>query len=667
VLLFTQKKETAAFLTGSLGSSCRLLTAEDQRRSAELVRLADLVIIDIAGGQRFDPLFLQTLRGINARAHYAALSDAAAQVDHAAGFDSVIDMSMNRDSLRQTIIREIERTDMRHELEIMKGRREETAAPGFSAPPALPAPQIVRHLTTLVNRRIFDADAFMQNFVTTFKEVSKVSRAALIVKDPQSTQAYRVQASFGIEEDLLKYLTFSAGEGILGGMARDCAIMRKESAHYKAARELDLLKVMYAVPLVSDKGLYGVLAFNNRVTGVPFSDEDLLGFYELSASVAQVAERTADFGSLHLQRYVSENVIDEISSGVVTVDAKGRLTTVNKAARGMFGIAPGDASEVARAKLTPAFLSVIKETLESGLAHGFHEVAVNGTSHILDVDAYRITDAAGHLVGASFVFDDPHYETTIEKEARQAERLEFVNKIALRSSHELRNCLVSIRTFTQLLPEKYVDEQFRKDFYSVVSKEVERLSSLVDKLLFFAQPISLQYAKVNINELVDQSISAIKGSEDGSVTVNKHFSHQLPFIEVDREQMTKAFANIIQNAHQAMQKGGRLIITTRESIQDGSGESALVVQFRDTGKGVSLPDNQEVFEPFFSTKSRGLGLGLTIAKKIVEEHGGSVRFESKKEGGAEVLVVVPREPRKASTVALGGAPHAHKGTDSLRT
>jgi nitrogen-specific signal transduction histidine kinase len=301
---------------------------------------------------------------------------------------------------------------------------------------------------------------------------------------------------------------------------------------------------------------------------------------------------------------------------------------------------------------------MIRETLEGSADVRGREITLGDSRHILEVNAFRITDEAGAVIGASFVFDDPHYEKNIERAARKSERLEFVNKIALRSSHELRNCLVSIRTFTQLLPEKYVDEQFRKDFYSVVSKEVERLNSLVDKLVFFAQPLTLQYGKVNVNELIDQSLSFVKGNEESTVTINKNFSHQVPFVEIDREQTVKAFGNIIQNAMQAMQKGGRLIISTKEAVQEAPGGRMLTVQFRDSGKGVALQNSDEVFEPFFSTKSRGLGLGLTIARKIIEEHGGTVRFDSNKEGGTEVTVFIPREPRRSHTLASGTMPQA---------
>lgn len=657
VLLVSKKKSTGEHLAESLGSLAPLISCPETARLGELAKVADLVVLDMTDQEVDHTAALRILRESHPDLPlfvYGEEGSPGIPGLHSAG---ILHAGLSKETVSAVVGKEMRGVEMKRELAYLKEKGQEAQRATRSEILATTSSRSLSHLTSLLNNDIFDGETFLNNFLQIFKEVSRVSRVAAIMKREGAGGVYRVCASAGIEEELVQYLVFSDREGILAHLAQELGVLRKEGAPYKALREFEALKVLYAVPLIGRKGFIGALVFNNRITGGILTDDDLLTYYELASAAGKVLERAQEYNSMYMKRHFAENLLDAVKSGVITFDRKGKLVDMNRTAREIFNVSSADALEIKKGKLPAEFLAMIRETLEGTADVRGREITLGDSHHILEVNAFRITDESGQVVGASFVFDDPHYEKNIEKEARKSERLEFVNKIALRSSHELRNCLVSIRTFTQLLPEKYVDEQFRKDFYSVVSKEVERLNSLVDKLVFFAQPLTLQYGKVNINELVDQSLALVKGNEESTVTVNKNFSHQTPFIEIDREQVVKAFGNIIQNAMQSMQKGGRLVISTKEVVLEGAGRT-LIVQFRDTGKGVALQNSDEVFEPFFSTKSRGLGLGLTIARKIIEQHGGMVRFESKKEGGAEVTVCIPREPRLNKNIAVGSVPQS---------
>lgn len=229
------------------------------------------------------------------------------------------------------------------------------------------------------------------------------------------------------------------------------------------------------------------------------------------------------------------------------------------------------------------------------------------------------------------------------KEGLRKQQLEIIGRMAMRSSHELKNCLVSIRTFTQLFPEKYADEQFRKDFYEVVSKEVERLNGLVEKLLFFAQPVQLKFSQEKITDLISEALTLFAPADLQNIQMHKVFGHKHPTIWLDRQQMLAVFYHILQNAIQSMGNGGKLVIVTEDHPHPDYAEGVLAVRILDNGRGIALKDKEETFEPFFSTKARGIGLGLTIARRIIEEHGGTIRLESGKDKGTEVILCLPRK------------------------
>ncbi len=247
------------------------------------------------------------------------------------------------------------------------------------------------------------------------------------------------------------------------------------------------------------------------------------------------------------------------------------------------------------------------------------------------------------------------------KETLRKQQLEIIGRMAMRSSHELKNCLVSIRTFTQLFPEKYADEQFRKDFYSVVSKEVERLNGLVEKLLFFAQPVQLKLTQEKVTDLISEAFTLFAPEDLQNVQLHKVFSHKQPTLWLDRQQMLAVFFHVIQNGLQALSGTGKLVVVTEDHPHPDYADGVLVLRFLDTGRGVALKDKEEAFEPFFSTKARGIGLGLTIAKRIVEEHGGTIRLESNKDKGTEVILCLPRKIPRWETEATAQNPaEAHQ-------
>jgi signal transduction histidine kinase len=211
-------------------------------------------------------------------------------------------------------------------------------------------------------------------------------------------------------------------------------------------------------------------------------------------------------------------------------------------------------------------------------------------------------------------------------------------------AHEIRNPLVAIRTFTQLLPERYNDAEFREGFQGLALKEVDRICGLITDLLSFARPSRPNVAEENIAEVVD-GIARILETEakEKGVEIKKDFAENLPKVWIDREQMKQVFMNLILNAIQAMQEGGAIYILTRPNSKNEAGEPGQFVQveIRDTGTGIPEENLDHIFDPFFTSKDEGSGLGLSISHQIVQEHGGYVTVESKIGTGTSFFINLP--------------------------
>ncbi len=224
---------------------------------------------------------------------------------------------------------------------------------------------------------------------------------------------------------------------------------------------------------------------------------------------------------------------------------------------------------------------------------------------------------------------------------RRADRLASLGTLTAGLAHEIRNPLVAIKTLTQLLPERLEDEEFRSHFLSIASGEVERISHLVNELLDFARPSNPKLEFEDINSILDGMILLVSTeSKKKHIQIQKQYLPDLPPVKVDREQIKQVFLNILLNAIDATPENGTLTVKTRSFTKPG-GELFLQVEFKDTGCGIPQEHLEEIFNPFFTTKTSGSGLGLSISNQIVQDHKGYISVESQVNQGTSFFVNLP--------------------------
>jgi len=224
---------------------------------------------------------------------------------------------------------------------------------------------------------------------------------------------------------------------------------------------------------------------------------------------------------------------------------------------------------------------------------------------------------------------------------RRADRLASLGTLTAGLAHEIRNPLVAIKTFTHLLPERIDDEEFRDKFLQIASGEVDRISSLVTELLDFARPSDPKLEMENINIILDGMILLVSTEANKKqINVTKSYDSNLPFVQIDREQMKQVFLNILLNAIEATPEKGKITVRTRSFLKP-DGEPHVQIEFTDTGSGIPPDQLEEIFNPFFSTKTTGSGLGLSISNQIVRDHRGYIDVESQSGKGSSFFINLP--------------------------
>jgi signal transduction histidine kinase len=223
----------------------------------------------------------------------------------------------------------------------------------------------------------------------------------------------------------------------------------------------------------------------------------------------------------------------------------------------------------------------------------------------------------------------------------RADRLAALGTLAAGLAHEIRNPLVAVKTLTQLLPERMDDEEFRKEFTQIASQEIDRMASLVNELLEFARPSEPQLQPENLKEVMQGMILLISThAMKKDLEIETQIDDDLPLVNIDREQMKQVLLNLLLNAIDATPEGGRIKLEVHALVNE-RGQRALHIEVSDTGCGIPEENVEQIFTPFFSTKGKGSGLGLSISNQIVQDHHGTITVRSRLDEGTSFLIMLP--------------------------
>lgn len=427
---------------------------------------------------------------------------------------------------------------------------------------------------------------------------------------------------------------------------------RPTQATVDAAHRMDEIGAQMVAGIFSPDRLEGMLVLGRRRSGGVYSPREqdrirhLCGQFSLSLSNARLYTEVQD------GRRYNETLLDCLASGVVACDAQRRMTVINREACRLLGLDPAGTVGVAIEALPESVALPMADALENGRTRrdfDMHVAAAGGST--LRGSSSLVTGHRGRPLGALLVFNDVTALVRLEARVRRSDRLASVGTIAAGMAHEIKNPLVTLKTFVQLLPRSFDDEDFRTTFTPLVESEVNRIDQVVNQLLNFARPAAPTLEPVHMHEVLDRTLNLVGIQyRNRGLTVNRSFEAASDVVEADKSLLEQVFVNLYFNAMDAMQPGGRLTVTTRIA-ESASGERdlwgvpilrlRLCVSVGDTGHGIAPEHLPHIFDPFYTTKADGWGLGLSIAHGIVKQHGGAMDVESESGRGTVFSVLLP--------------------------
>jgi two-component system nitrogen regulation sensor histidine kinase GlnL len=350
----------------------------------------------------------------------------------------------------------------------------------------------------------------------------------------------------------------------------------------------------------------------------------------------------------------AKGVLDALLDGVVVLDTQGRVELSNPEACRILGTSAETTVGQPLAKLVGprhAILALARRVLDEGGAAAWSELAVAqrfGGELVVDAAASPLPGADGKPDGVVLVLRDRTIQSSLAQLVSERETLERFGRIAAGVAHEVKNPLGGIRGAAEILASRANDAK-TIDAAELIVREVDRIATLVDDLMVFAQRGELHLAPVNIHFVLDGVLDLLALDPLGAgVRVERRFDPSIPELLADADRLTQVFLNLVRNALQAMEaRRGRLTITTRMSLDHrtlaAGGEHAptLLVEVQDEGAGIEPALLDRLATPFFTTRPGGTGLGLAVSRHWIARHGGTLRIESAPGAGTTVRVALP--------------------------
>ena len=428
----------------------------------------------------------------------------------------------------------------------------------------------------------------------------------------------------------------------------------------RVMRQLDSLQIALAMGIFARDHLAGVLLLGARKTGRVYGATEQGALQVLSGQLAVAIENAELFTEVQNAKIYNETLLQNLTSGVIAAGTDGRITVFNNEAGEITGLKPEERLDRSVSEFPLELAEPLIATLRTGESQQDCEIALQAEPNevIIRASTSIFHGQNQQVLGALMVLTDITAIKRLEHQIRRSDRLASLGTLSAGMAHEIKNPLVSLKTFAQLLPERYQDSDFRDTFSNLIGHEIDRIDSLVNQLLRFARPAKPILKPLHAHEILEKALTLVGHRlYQKDIKLQRYWQADVDTIRGDADQLEQVFLNFFLNAMDAMKTQGELTVKTEvrasehwanprayangESNGNGQSPEALLISIQDTGEGIKAEDIAHVFDPFFTTKDYGTGLGLSVVHGIVEEHGGQIEVESELQKGTVFHILLP--------------------------
>ncbi len=462
-----------------------------------------------------------------------------------------------------------------------------------------------------------------------------------IITNPVRRDSFLDRLTVGIELSL-------EGNTILTRSVKDKLPFNVLDVRQEALADAVLIQQLgtqaYAVvPLISRDKVIGLIWVDNYFNRKAVTDEDMQFLASFSNQIASAIESARLYEQMTLAEQQLENIFESMSDMVYFNSSDYVIKRVNKAVMNRLGL-PSEqilgkkCYELFHGTTEPLGKCPHHKTVNTRKAYveELDEPHLGGT---FLTSSSPIFDTTGEFIGSVHVVRDITELKQLQKKVGVSEKMAALGEVAAKVAHEIRNPLVSVGGFAKRL-EKKLDGNL-KEYAGIIVKEVSRLEGILREILGFVKEVRLSREQVNMNDIVEEIVQLMQADmNERGISLQKEYQ-PVPKVFIDPDRTKEAIVNIITNSIQALQGTGTITVKTYTDNDD------VVLEVRDTGKGIPAAEMNSIFNPFFTTKSSGTGLGLAITHRIIQEHNGRIEVESEVDKGTVFRVYIPTKEGQA--------------------
>lgn len=542
------------------------------------------------------------------------------------------------------------------------GQRKSSGGGGtefFTARPAsdttLRALQNWRECSGLLSNSL-NTEALLKQFLLRLRELTGVNRAAIFLRPPAFTgtgstiegaRFLRSVASIGLSSGALDQLELSLETGVGGHVYHQGRILWRDSAEAQGDSEMDrefgLLGAQVIVPILAQQSLVGLAAFDARITGEPLSKEELEVLFHVLEEIGLAVRNVWHHEQIASNQRMLTDVLRQFSSGCVVIGRDLQVLHCNDSARRLL-LGTRRETDLLFSDLPVVLGSKVYQVLKSGAALApFRFQPADATKHVFQISIVPLASRPGAAPdSALMVVEDRTQTEQLHHLELETENLRLIKSMADRLAHEIGNALVPVSTHQQLLADQYLDPDFRASLDIALSEGVKRISRLVNQMRFLARDSLVAENNFPLGPLVEEAFKDAQTHQPVKSALLKFDDGNQPaIISGDRAALKHAFLEIFLNALQANPKDAKIAVRLRPAPGfTEQGKRWTQVEVQDNGAGFSPESVSRVPSPFFTTRTVGLGLGLTVSRKIIETHRGKLEIVAPKESDHGVVRVL---------------------------
>jgi len=552
----------------------------------------------------------------------------------------------------------------------------------FQSPPAHPRPEVMTgspsasgnrapagaaaHFNALEALRKFsgvlthslEPHALLREFLLVLREVIGVNRAVVFLRNPaslfgtpapeQEDRWLRSACAIGLEQSFLEHFALNLTSGLGAHLKKHGRILQNTNAEVQAnremAREFQLVGACVAIPILDRETLLGVAVLDERLTAEPYANEELSLLFHMLEEVGLAIRNSWLHDQLQTSHSMLTDILANLGTGCVVVSNSLEVLHSNAAARRILLTENPDKKQLEFSDLPQELGSKVFTVMKTNVpvpSFKYQFQAAPEQSYLVAISSFQ-TQKAASADAALLILENVTFIERAKRLEVEASSLRLITTMAEHLAHEIGNSVVPLSTHQQLMETRMDDEEFRVSLSEALGAGVKRITRLANQMMFLARGKTDFGDQIRVKELIDEAFREAYVYHNGKAP-DFGIAEGMERLTIagDHKALRHAFSEVLLNALQATQGESKKIAVSVSSTGT-NGKQGVNVEIRDSGSGFTAEAARRAPEPFFSTRNVGLGLGLTVTRKIIEEHKGRVEIaDPTAKGSGVVRITLP--------------------------